>query len=65
MLGTNLGYHECRAVMTFGLNALFGRQKSDTDGALWLGDWSPQNARDLMEYTVSKGYKVESYEFGP
>lgn len=50
--------------MTFGLNALFGRQKAKKDGTLWVGDWNPQNARDLMEYTVSKGYKVESYELG-
>ncbi|XP_031123684.1 heparanase-like protein 2 [Ipomoea triloba] len=57
-------FNETRAVMTFGLNALFGRQKAKKDGTLWVGDWNPQNARDLMEYTVSKGYKVESYELG-
>lgn len=50
--------------MTFGLNALIGRKKSKTDDTLWEGDWNTQNARDLMKYTISKGYKIESYEFG-
>nr|KJB33611.1 hypothetical protein B456_006G021700 [Gossypium raimondii] len=26
--------------------------------------WQSQNARDFMKYTISKGYKVDSYEFG-
>lgn len=51
-------------MMTFGLNALIGRKKSKTDDTLWEGDWNAQNARDLMKYTISKGYKIESYELG-
>ncbi|GMI94501.1 glucuronidase 1 [Hibiscus trionum] len=46
------------------LNALFGRNESQTEKGLWIGDWQPQNTRDFMQYTISKGYKVNSYEFG-
>ncbi|CAI9785275.1 unnamed protein product [Fraxinus pennsylvanica] len=56
--------HLCRALVTFGVNALFGRRRPISGDSLWSGDWNPQNARDLMEYTVSKGYKIDSYEFG-
>ncbi|KAF5939149.1 hypothetical protein HYC85_023408 [Camellia sinensis] len=52
------------AIVTFGLNALSGRNKSENDGSLWIGDWDDQNARDLMNYTISKGYKIDSYELG-
>lgn len=54
----------CRALVTFGVNALFGRRRPISGDSLWSGDWNPQNARDLMEYTVLKGYKIDSYEFG-
>ncbi|KAH9774121.1 hypothetical protein KPL71_013536 [Citrus sinensis] len=57
-------FNQTGAVMTFGLNALIGRKKSKTDDTLWEGDWNAQNARDLMKYTISKGYKIESYELG-
>ncbi|GMI94437.1 glucuronidase 1 [Hibiscus trionum] len=50
--------------LTFGLNALFGRNESQTEKGLWICDWQPQNTRDFMQYTISKGYKVDSYEFG-
>lgn len=50
--------------MTFGLNALIGRRKGTTGDTLWEGDWNPQNAHDLMKYTISKGHKIESYELG-
>ncbi|KAG4201622.1 hypothetical protein ERO13_A05G289350v2 [Gossypium hirsutum] len=29
-----------------------------------IGDWYSHNARDLMSYTISKGYKIDSYELG-
>ncbi|KDP41275.1 hypothetical protein JCGZ_15682 [Jatropha curcas] len=48
---------------TFGLNALFGKKKSN-DSELYLGNWNPRNAADLMKYTISKGYKIDSYELG-
>ncbi|XP_057519906.1 heparanase-like protein 1 [Amaranthus tricolor] len=50
------------AVITFGINALYGRQKSK-DGA-WIGPWDSSNAYDFIKYTVSKGYKIDSWEFG-
>ncbi|GAA0141695.1 hypothetical protein LIER_02779 [Lithospermum erythrorhizon] len=52
------------AKITFGLNALTGRRKSTVDSTLYEGDWDYQNALDFMIYTVSKGYKIDSYEFG-
>ncbi|XP_057460765.1 heparanase-like protein 2 [Actinidia eriantha] len=57
-------FNQTGAVVTFGLNALYGRSKSKEDDSLWVGDWDPQNARDLMNYTVSRGYKINSYELG-
>ncbi|PPR99140.1 hypothetical protein GOBAR_AA21531 [Gossypium barbadense] len=53
-----------RVKVTFGLNALLGRNWSQIEKGLWVGDWKSQNARDFMKYTISKGYKVDSYEFG-
>ncbi|XP_052185237.1 heparanase-like protein 2 [Diospyros lotus] len=60
----NYLFNQTGAKITFGLNALRGRKKSDVDDVLWVGDWDPQNARDLMEYTISKGYQIDSYELG-
>ncbi|CAK9151111.1 unnamed protein product [Ilex paraguariensis] len=57
-------FKETGVLHTFGFNALYGRKKSEDDNSLWEGDWDLQNARDLMEYTVSKGYKIDSYELG-
>ncbi|XP_072973385.1 heparanase-like protein 1 [Typha angustifolia] len=50
------------AIITFGLNALYGRNASK-DG-LYEGDWDARNARSFIRYTLSRGYKVESWEFG-
>lgn len=50
--------------MTFGLNALVGRKKSAGDEALMVGEWNAENAYDLINYTASKGYKIDSYELG-
>ncbi|XVF43060.1 hypothetical protein PTKIN_Ptkin02bG0010600 [Pterospermum kingtungense] len=52
------------AKVTFGLNALIGRKKSNIENGLWVGDWKSQNAREFMNYSISKGYKIDSYEFG-
>lgn len=50
------------------MNALIGKNKPELspkgDNITWTGDWDSQNARDLIEYTVSKGYKIDSYELG-
>ncbi|GMI94493.1 glucuronidase 1 [Hibiscus trionum] len=60
----NRFFNHTAVKLTFGLNALFGRNESQTEKGLWIGDWQPQNTRDFMHYTISKGYKVDSYEFG-
>lgn len=49
-------------VVTFGLNALQGRQQIRK--GVWGGAWNSSNARDFMEYTVSMNYPVDSWEFG-
>lgn len=64
--------------MTFSLNALSGRKRAKPDDEagkkkphsvdaampLMVGKWDHRNAYDLMEYTASKGYKIDSYELG-
>ncbi|KAJ4974436.1 hypothetical protein NE237_007610 [Protea cynaroides] len=50
------------AFVTFGLNALYGRHKP-RKGA-WVGAWDSSNARDFIKYTISKGYHIDSWEFG-
>ncbi|PPR82042.1 hypothetical protein GOBAR_AA38668 [Gossypium barbadense] len=57
-------FNQTGVKVTFGLNALLGRSRSQIEKGLWVGDWKSQNARDFMKYTISKGYKVDSYEFG-
>ncbi|PKA50322.1 Heparanase-like protein 1 [Apostasia shenzhenica] len=49
-------------VVTFGLNALRGRYHIRR--GIWGGSWNHTNARDFIEYTISKGYPVDSWEFG-
>ncbi|XP_074583370.1 heparanase-like protein 2 [Curcuma longa] len=49
-------------VMTFGLNALYGRHLAQRNQ--WVGAWNSTNARDFIEYSISKGYNVDSWEFG-
>lgn len=55
-------FYVCRAIVTFGINALYGRHH--VKNHLWGGAWDSSNARDFIEYTISKGYKVDSWEFG-
>ncbi|XP_021761555.1 heparanase-like protein 1 [Chenopodium quinoa] len=50
------------AVITFGINALYGRKKSKN--GVWVGPWDSSNAYDFIKYTVSKGYHIDSWEFG-
>ncbi|PRQ32586.1 putative glycoside hydrolase, family 79, major facilitator, sugar transporter [Rosa chinensis] len=57
-------FNQTQAKLLFGLNALHGKQADLKDKILWVGDWDAKNARDLMEYTISKGYPAESYELG-
>ncbi|XP_012067747.1 heparanase-like protein 2 [Jatropha curcas] len=58
-------FNQTRAKISFGLNALIGRRKANATGSiLWVGSWNPQNAHDLMKYSISKGYEIDSYELG-
>ncbi|KAJ4827861.1 hypothetical protein Tsubulata_020343 [Turnera subulata] len=59
----NALFNETNVKLSFGLNALIGKRKAK-DSSLYEGDWNPQNARDFMAYTASKGYKIEAYELG-
>ncbi|GAB2297157.1 hypothetical protein Dimus_031269 [Dionaea muscipula] len=57
-------FNETGAMVTFGLNAVFGRIQLQGEDE-FVGDWNVQNSKDLMDYTISKGYNtIESYEFG-
>ncbi|KAF7806236.1 heparanase-like protein 1 [Senna tora] len=55
-------FNETGAIVTFGLNALHGRHH--ISHTVWGGDWDSSNAYDFIRYTVSKGYKIDSWEFG-
>ncbi|KAF2576648.1 hypothetical protein F2Q70_00006475 [Brassica cretica] len=50
------------AIVTFGLNALHGRHK--LRGKAWGGAWNHVNTQDFINYTVSNGYVIDSWEFG-
>lgn len=50
------------ALVTFGLNALYGRRQ--TYRHVWGGNWDYSNALDFIKYTVAKGYQIHSWEFG-
>lgn len=51
-----------RPIVTFSLNALSGRHHKS--GGVWVGDWDSSNAYDFINYTISKGYQIDSWEFG-
>ncbi|KNA19695.1 hypothetical protein SOVF_059260 [Spinacia oleracea] len=55
-------FSQTGAVVTFGINALYGRKKSKN--SVWIGPWDSSNAYDFMKYTISKGYHIDSWEFG-
>ncbi|KAK1305802.1 Heparanase-like protein 1 [Acorus calamus] len=58
----NLLFQSTGAIVTFGLNALRGRHKIGK--GIWGGPWNATNARNFIEYTILKGYQVDSWEFG-
>ncbi|CAL9751280.1 unnamed protein product [Musa acuminata subsp. burmannicoides] len=58
----NLLFQKTGAIITFGLNALHGRHR--VHNGMWAGDWNSTNTRVFIEYTISKGYEVDSWEFG-
>ncbi|KAK8659111.1 hypothetical protein V6N13_029323 [Hibiscus sabdariffa] len=53
---------ETGVMVTFGLNALHGRH--NIKRSLWGGDWDSSNAQEFLKYTISKGYNIDSWEFG-
>ncbi|KAL6543715.1 hypothetical protein OROGR_010212 [Orobanche gracilis] len=57
----NKFFNETGAIVTFGLNALTGRRNISNQ---MVGNWDSKNALEFMNYTASKGYKIDSYEFG-
>ncbi|ONK64813.1 uncharacterized protein A4U43_C07F30230 [Asparagus officinalis] len=58
----NALFQKTGAIVTFGINALRGRQHLHS--GIWAGPWNSTNARDFIKYTISKGYPVDSWEFG-
>lgn len=58
----NTMFQKTGAVVTFGLNALRGRHH--IRHGVWGGMWNSTNAHDFIRYTVSKGFPVDSWEFG-
>ncbi|KAK9107408.1 hypothetical protein Syun_023419 [Stephania yunnanensis] len=58
----NQFFHKTGAIVTFGLNALYGRHKIRR--GVWGGAWDSTNAYDFIKYTIDKGYKINSWEFG-
>ncbi|THU74989.1 hypothetical protein C4D60_Mb04t39190 [Musa balbisiana] len=58
----NLLFQRTGAIITFGLNALNGRHP--VHNGMWVGNWNSTNARNFIKYTISRGYPVDSWEFG-
>ncbi|KAF8005706.1 hypothetical protein BT93_K0097 [Corymbia citriodora subsp. variegata] len=50
------------ALVTFGLNALYGRHQIKK--GVWGGDWDFNNAYELINYTATKKYPIDAWEFG-
>ncbi|XP_016563307.2 heparanase-like protein 1 isoform X2 [Capsicum annuum] len=55
-------FKKTAALVTFGLNALYGRRRSYRH--VWEGNWDSRNALDFIKYTVAKGYQIHSWELG-
>ncbi|PPR90230.1 hypothetical protein GOBAR_AA30449 [Gossypium barbadense] len=55
-------FNATSVMLTFGLNALYGRHK--LKGSLWGGEWDSSNAEDFIKYSISKGYQIDSWEYG-
>eukprot|EP00262_Sarcandra_glabra_P012043 TRINITY_DN3004_c0_g3_i1.p1 TRINITY_DN3004_c0_g3~~TRINITY_DN3004_c0_g3_i1.p1 ORF type:complete len:470 (-),score=63.06 TRINITY_DN3004_c0_g3_i1:64-1341(-) len=58
----NALFNKTGAVVTFGLNALYG--KRPIKRSVWGGAWNSSNTRSFIEYTISKRYRIDSWEFG-
>ncbi|KAH0870468.1 hypothetical protein HID58_077490 [Brassica napus] len=46
------------------LNRFFHATGEKLRGNAWGGEWDHTNTQDFMNYTVSKGYAIDSWEFG-
>ncbi|CAN1313952.1 Heparanase-like protein 2 [Linum perenne] len=57
-------FSKTNAKVIFGLNELTGKRKENPNTTNMIGDWDPKNSRDLMSYTLQKGYKIDAYELG-
>ncbi|KAK1263807.1 Heparanase-like protein 1 [Acorus gramineus] len=55
-------FNKTGAIVTFGLNALHGRRQ--IEGQEWVGAWNSSNARSFIKYTISRGHRIDSWEFG-
>ncbi|VFQ77170.1 unnamed protein product [Cuscuta campestris] len=53
----NAFFNKSGAVIIFGLNALYGRVKSN-------GAWNSTNAESFIRYTVKRGYTIHGWELG-
>ncbi|XP_050236239.1 heparanase-like protein 2 isoform X2 [Mercurialis annua] len=60
----NAFFNQTGVKLTFSLNALIGKKKANDGTINWVGKWDSNNARDLIKYTISKGYNIDSYELG-
>ncbi|CAA0820878.1 Heparanase-like protein 1 [Striga hermonthica] len=60
----NKFFNRTGVIVTFGLNALYGRHHIQNNA--WGGSWDSSNAHDFIRYTLSKGYHnhIDSWEFG-
>ncbi|XP_077223406.1 heparanase-like protein 2 [Tasmannia lanceolata] len=58
----NSFFRNTGAIVTFGLNALNGRHQIRK--GVMGGSWNSSNAHSFIEHTISKGYPVDSWEFG-
>ncbi|KAF3783771.1 Heparanase [Nymphaea thermarum] len=58
----NKFFNRTGAIVTFGLNALYGRRKGAN--GVWIGNWNFNNSRSFIEYTIEKGFQIDSWEFG-
>ncbi|XP_029129268.1 heparanase-like protein 1 isoform X3 [Cajanus cajan] len=58
----NQFFNETGAIVTFGLNVLHGKHQITHN--VWEGAWDHTNTYDFIKYTISKGYKIDSWELG-
>ncbi|PWA65737.1 glycoside hydrolase, family 79 [Artemisia annua] len=58
----NRFFQDTRAVVTFGLNELYGKTVLANGSA--VGAWDSTNAETLMRYTVQKNYTIYGWELG-